>query len=102
MEGIDGAFGGGGGVPKLVIFCVRHNCMTSKWPKITTNSITRGNHFYPHYQATKSDTFWLCREQPSAAPYSTDDQNRARATFSWYLIFYFKTIWYIRYSFLTG
>ena len=40
--------------------------------------------------SNKPDSFWPCNEQPPAPHHSTDDQTKARVTFSWHLIFYVK------------
>ena len=84
----------GGGSQIWSFFCGRDKCMTPKWFKITTDSVNRGNSFNIKPQARQ---FWLCREQPPAAlppthpsPRSTDDQTKARVTFSWQLIVYMK------------
>ena len=47
MEGV-------GGHTILIIFCGRHERITPKWFKITTNSVTRGSSFFFNI---KPDTF---------------------------------------------
>ena len=99
-----------GVVTKLVIFCGCQKCMTPRWFKITTNSITRGSSFFfniksqSRYIMSVQKTF-LSPPAPlptHSFPHSTDDQRKEHATFSWYLLFYVNMFWTSNHSQLLG
>ena len=94
----------GWGITRLVIFCDCHKCMTPKWFKITTNSITRGSSFFFNIMSQARCIMSARKPSPHPPPPpsspspnlffsdSTDDQTKAHVTFSSHLIFYVKNI----------
>ena len=71
--------------------CDLHKCVTSKWFRITTNSIIRGSSFF--FNIKPQAMFILVAQKTTSRPFlhSTGySKLKAPVTFSWPLIFYAK------------